>query len=504
MDNRKKSAKNLIYQILGQVITISFGLVLPRLFMTNYGSEVNGLLNSLSQFLVCLSLFEAGIGIAASQALYEPVALNNWDGINGILSAINLYYKRTGRLYLVSLLILSVCYPLLVDSSLSFLTICGAVFFSGIGNVVMFYFQGKYQCLLNVDGRLYVMANLGTIISVLTSMSKVVLIYLHANIVVILAFSFLLHCLQAGYILWYVRRYPRLRLDVRPNTQALSQKNAVLIHQISTIIFRNTDVMILTVVCGLRVVSVYSTFKLITSQLENLLAIPLKSISFTLGQNFQTDRALYIRRIDLVESFYSAALYALMSVTLFLFLPFMRLYTAGVTDINYVDPWLALLFVLISLLDKSRTVTYYSIEYAGHFRATLPYTILESSINLAVSLVGVYFLGIYGVLLGTVVALGYRTNQIILYSNHKVLGRSTMKTYAIYGVNIALFFATQLLFRRCFPEPASYPQFIAVGAAATITAVGVFFAGQSLLMPHCRTALSGLIKPSMGRHFPPK
>lgn len=487
MDNRKKGLKNIFYSALGQGITIAFGFLLPRLFVVSYGSEVNGLLTSLSQLLVYLNLFEAGVGTATLQALYKPVALGDWDSINGVMSAADNYYKRTGLLYLLGLLVLSAGYPLVVDTSLSFLTVSGAVFFSGIGNVVVFFLQAKYRFLLRADGKSYINTNLSTLTTIFTSLAKVFLISLGANIVLILAVSFLIQCIQAAYILWYVRSYPRLNLNAAPNYPAISQKNFALVHQISTLIFQNTDVLILTVVCGLRVVSVYSMFKLVTSHLESILSIPLDSFSFAMGQTYQTDKELYTRRIDLLESYYSASLYAFFSVALFLFLPFMRLYTAGVKDINYVDPWLALLFVLASLLDKSRRCMLLTIDVAGHFKQTIPHTILESAINLTVSLIGVYFLGIYGVLLGTVAAMAYRTNQIILYANHKILNRNARKTYAIYGVNILLFLLIQFLFRRIFDAAAltTYPRLIAAGFVTTFFSLVIFTGGQTLLFPNC-------------------
>lgn len=501
MDNREKSLKNLFYNALGQAVTITFGLVLPRLYIVSYGSEVNGLLSSLNQVLAYLSLFEAGIGEAALQALYKPVAEDDWDGINGVMAAADRFYRRTGVLYLTALLLLSIGYPLAVNSSLPFFTVAGAVFFSGIGHVVLFFLQGKYQYLLRADGKDYVNVNLLTLTSVLTSLSKVVLIRLGVNIVLILAAAFLIQCLQAAYILWYVRSYPRLRLDVPPNYQAVSQRNFVLAHNISALIFYNTDVLILTVAAGLRVVSVYSMFKLVTNHLEALLDIPVNSITFALGQAYHTDKKGYIRRIDLVESCNSAAYYAVFSVTLFLFLPFMRLYTAGVTDVNYVDPWLALLFVLVSLLNKSRVPMLYTSNIAGHFRQTLPYGILESVINMTVSLVGVYFLGIYGVLLGTVVSQVYRTNQIILYTNHKLLERSAGKTYMIYAVNIALFLLTQFLFRGMIDPLAvnSYPRFIAAGAVCASLSLLIFAGAQTLLFPDCRRLVLAVFRRLAGR-----
>lgn len=493
----QEKPENLIFSLPSQPITLGLGLILPRLWIVSYGSEVNGLLSSLSQFLVYLSLFEAGVGAATMQALYKPVAQNSWDDINGVLSATHRYYKRTGTWYLIGLLGLSVLYPLLVDSSLPYITIFGAVFFSGIGNVVSFYLQGKYNFLLPADGKSYVTSILGTIIHILNSLVKILLISLNVNIVLILATTFLLQFVHIGYILWYVKKhYPKIQLDVPPNNAALAQKNFALIHQISGLIFNNADVLILTFFCDLRLVSVYSLFKMITSQLESLINIPLSSISFWLGQTYQTDKRLYTQRIDLVESYYSAMVYGLFSVALYLFLPFMRLYTDGVTDVNYVDPWLALLFVLCSLLDKSRVPMLNTINYAGHYQQTLSRTIMESSINLIVSLIGVCFLGIYGVLLGTVAALAYRTNDIILYSNHKLLNRSAKKTYAIYFVNVAVFLLTQVIFRLVFGNVpiASYLQFVIVGFGATCISLLMTIGAQILLFPNCRETAEVMVK----------
>lgn len=110
-ENKKRSIKNLLFSALGQIITIAIGLILPRLYITNFGSEVNGLLNSANQYIVYLGLFEAGVGTVTLQALYKPVAEKDEKSINSILSATHHYYKRTSIYYLIGLIILSAVYP---------------------------------------------------------------------------------------------------------------------------------------------------------------------------------------------------------------------------------------------------------------------------------------------------------------------------------------------------------------------------------------------------------
>ena len=497
MNNKQKSIRNLIYAALSQIISIAFGLILPRMFVVSYGSEVNGLLNSLSNFLICLNLFEAGMGAASLQALYGPVGRDSWDDINGVLSATNEYYRKTGRWYLICLIALSVGYPLVVESELAPLTIMGAVFFSGIANVVNFYFQGKYTLLLRAEGKNYILTNLALIVSVLVSLSKVVMISLGMDIVLILAVAFGIQCIQTIYMLLYIRRgYQKLNLKVKPAYEAVSQKNYALIHQIGELVFSNTDVILLTVICGLKVVSVYSMFKMITSNLDQILNILVGSFNFMFGQTYQNDREKYIKMLDLADSVYGAISYSLYAVALYLFLPFMAIYTAGVTDVNYVDGKVAVLFVLAALLSHTRVPTCQTITIAGHFKQTMSRSVAETVINLLVSLVCVFLWGIYGVLLGTVVALLYRTNDIIIYANIRCLGRKPWRTYGIYLVNIVVLLLTTVVFKVLFGWFVidSFIKLLIIAVPITMLSIVMFAAAQLICFSHCREALKGMLQ----------
>ena len=67
MQAAKKGVLNVFYGIIGQLITIALGIVIPRLVLISYGSEVNGLLNSVTQIFAYFSLLEAGVGVASLQ-----------------------------------------------------------------------------------------------------------------------------------------------------------------------------------------------------------------------------------------------------------------------------------------------------------------------------------------------------------------------------------------------------------------------------------------------------
>lgn len=90
-------------------------------------------------------------------------------------------------------------------------------------------------------------------------------------------------------------------------------------------------------------------------------------------------------------------------------------------------------------MTSSRVCEAELINYAQHFKKTQSRCIIEAVINLTVSLLGVNLWGIYGVLIGTIVALLYRMNDMILYANRRILKRGSWVTYRKVLSNVVLF-----------------------------------------------------------------
>ena len=258
LDRRKRSVYNIVSSFIGQIISICLGLVIPRLFLLSFGSEVNGLLTSCNQIYTYLALMEAGVGTATLQALYKPVAQQDKNSISGILSATNSFYKKTGRMYLIGVLLLSFLYPLFVPNNIGYITIVLVFLLNGIPGVVNFYFQGKFTILLQAEGKQYILTNLTTIITICVNIAKIILMSMGFNIVVLQVSYMLFNLLKMIFIVVYIKRkYKWLDLSVDPDFDAISQKNSVLVQQICDLVFRNTDVLILTIFCDLKVVSIF-------------------------------------------------------------------------------------------------------------------------------------------------------------------------------------------------------------------------------------------------------
>ena len=231
---------------------------------------------------------------------------------------------------------------------------------------------------------------------------------------------------------------------------------------------------LLTVFCGLQVVSVYSVYKMICDHMFSFLRIPLDSCSFALGQMYNIDKKKYEQRIDAIEVLLALFAFSMFTVVLRFIIPFMKLYTNGISDINYIDNYLAYLFVAYELLNWIRLPMLSTINYAGHFMETLPQTLIESTINIVVSVIFVFFWGVYGVLIGTIAALLYRSIETIIYANQKLLLRSSVKTFFVYILNLLLMIVVTVVLNSFNLTINNYWDFIKYGVIFTPAVLFVF------------------------------
>lgn len=475
--NAKKGIGNIVTSMVSQLVTLLLGIIVPRLILVNLGSEANGLMSTVNQVLVYVALLEAGVGTASIQALYKPIAQRDRESVSAILSATDRFYKRSGTIYFAVVVLLTFIFPFTFDTSIPRTDVMLVMLLSGLPGVINYYFQGKFKILLQAEGKNYVLTNLTTVINVFTSISKIVLLSCGFDIVALQVMYLFFNIFQMLFIVIYMKRnYKWLDLKVKPDYDAISQSRNVVIHHISGLIFNNTDTLVLTYFCGLASVSVYAMYTMLFGIISGLIS-HFGGFNFILGQTFDTDRERYMKLHDLYEVFNMTLTFSLYCIAGIFILPFMTLYTAGITDVSYVDSYLPYLFIATHLLSNGRSSFSQAISYARHFKQTQWRSILESAINITVSLVAVKFLGIYGVLIGTIAALLYRTNDMIIYANKKILNRNPWITYRRWLVNLAVFvavtFAADYLFSVV--ELNTYSQIIFWAVICCIVVIPVFF-----------------------------
>ena len=476
MGNKDSRIKNnLISSLVYQIVFISLSFLLPRLYIENFGSEVNGVLSTIKQIFTYMCLLEAGVGLATTQALYKRIGEKDYKSVNSVLSATNTYYTRTGIIYLVIVLALAGVYAYVIPTSINSHVLFVIVLLNAIPSLFSYFVQAKYRILMEVDGRKYVINNSETILQIASNAGKVLVLLLTDSLVLIqLVYCVIALCQLFFLYIYAKRRYQCIDLKVKPVFEAISQKNSVLVHQLSGMIFNNTDVILISVLCDFKAVSVYSIYNIFFSQMQNFISSIVSGFNFALGQMFHTDRNRFDSVFKVYETVYVTATFVIYTLMAVFLLPLIQLYTKGVTDANYVNVYLVFLFVIMNLLANGKLPTNSVIEYAGSFQKTRSHAIWEMIINITVSIVAIIKMGICGAIIGTIVALVYRCIVMIQYSNKKILERSPMCTYKVWIINGAVFATVMCIFFVDSFRDMSFLKLLLNGVLHSIWIVGLY------------------------------
>ena len=95
----KKALTNIVTSLLQQLITIICGFIVPKLIIQNFGSDINGLISSITQFLAYITLLESGIGPVIKSVLYKPIAKKDKTTIEKILKSSEKFFKTISKIF---------------------------------------------------------------------------------------------------------------------------------------------------------------------------------------------------------------------------------------------------------------------------------------------------------------------------------------------------------------------------------------------------------------------
>ena len=498
MSNKDSRIKNnVISSLVYQAVLISLSFLLPRLYLENFGSEVNGVLQTIKQIFTYMCLLEAGVGLATTQALYKRIGEKDYKSASEVLSATHSYYIRTGIIYLAIVLGIAVVYAYVIPTSIDSNVVFLIVILTALPALFSYFVQAKYRILMEVDGRKYVINNAETILQLASNAGKILVLLLTDSLILIQLVYCIMSLIQLVYLYFYAkRRYKWLDLKMKPDFDAISQKNSVLVHQLSGMVFNNTDVILISVLCDFKAVSIYAIYNIFFSQVQNFITSLVSSFTFALGQMFHTDKEKFNKMYHIYETFYvmiTCIIYTLMAVFL---LPLIQIYTSGINDAEYTNAFLLLLFVIMNLIANAKLPANSMIEFSGDFEKTRYYALWEMIINITVSVAAILYMGICGAILGTIAALLYRGVMTIYYSNKKILKRSQMHTYKILIVNGAVFTVIMAVFFVDTFSNVSFLQLLLHGMFHSIWIVGLYLLVNFAFN---RTAFTTILKLCRGK-----
>lgn len=474
MNRTEKFALNATTSMISQAVVLIAGLITPRLMIATYGSEINGLVSSLNQFISYLSLVEAGIGGAAIYSLYKPIAEKNHSRISGIVVAARKSYTQAGYLFSAGLFALAAIYGIFASrGNLDFWTVFILALLLGSNGCIDMFLVSGYRVLLTADQRNYVIQIAGIINTIIRTGLIVVLTLKDVNVVLLFLIVSFSPIIKAILILLYSRKqYGFLDKSASPDKTALNKRYDVIYQQILGMIQVGAPTILATILLNLVVVSIYSVYNMVITGINGILGIFISGLPAGFGDMIAKNESENLKKtVSEFEVIYYWILSVIYGLTLVLIMPFISLYTKGISEVNYYYPILGLVIVLNGLLYNIKTPQSMLIVSAGMYKETRwRVTIQALIIIVASTLFGIKF-GMIGILLGSCVSNLYRIIDMLIYVPKNIThlpARSTIKRMFIVLINISVIFLPSFFF---MPVMDNYAQWIGIALLYAIYAI---------------------------------
>ena len=421
----KLALLNSFISLILQLVTVVCGFILPRLLLTAFGSEVNGAVSSITQFLGYISLLEAGVGGVTRAALYKPLADGDTNKISGIVNATQSFFRKIAYIFIVYVVILACSFKYISHTELSWIFTASLVVIIGVSTFGQYYYGLSYSVLLNADQRSYIgnSIQIGTVI--LNTGISVILLKLGCGVHVVKLASTSVYLMRPILLFFIVRKKYNIDNKVLADTVAIKQRWNGFGHHIAFYIHNNVDVMVVTVVLGLKFSSVYAVYSMVLSGVLNIVNSLTGGSEAAFGSMIAKKEQKNLQdNFHMIETLSSMIIVIFFSTTGLLITDFVGIYTNGIDDVNYIMPLFSVLFVISQALHCIKQNYHNLVLAAGHYKETQKGAFIEAGSNLVLSFLLAYLIGLPGIIIATIIATVYRTIDYVIYLKKHILLRS--------------------------------------------------------------------------------
>lgn len=425
MDNKRKHylKLNTLMSLMYEILSIFCGFILPRYILQYYGTDTNGLVSSITQFMGFISLCELGMGAVVPASLYKPLAKKDMKEVSCIVTSAQKFYRVVAIIMGAYVVALAITYPSLVTDKFESTYIIWLILIISISTFAQYFFGITYSLLLSADQKQYVTLAINSITLVLNTIISIVFIVSGYSIHLVKFISSMIFILRPFLLLLYTKKHYELETKVKYTGEPIKQKWNGLAQHLASTVQEKADVLVLTVFSSLANVSIYGVYFMIVNGIRGSAYALTSGMSSLIGNIIAQHEEDVLHNVFLrFEWIMHTVSTLLFSATALLIIPFVKVYTNGIADADiYVVPMFAY-FLCLALAIRCIQMPYnVVIQAAGHFKETQMSAIIEPIINITISIILVRKFGLIGVAIGTLISMLYRALYFVIYLSKNIL-----------------------------------------------------------------------------------
>jgi Na+-driven multidrug efflux pump len=444
-----------------QIVVVVCGFILPRYILLYYGSAINGLVSSITHFLGFISLLELGVGSVVQANLYKPLADNDEAQISRVIVSSERFFRRLALIFLAYIAVLFVIYPLIINNTYDYIFTASLLLIISVSTFAQYFFGMTYQLLLNADQKAYIQIILNIVTVLLNTVLSIVLMKLGASIHIVKLTTAAVFVIRPLGQALYVKKHYHLDKTIILTEEPIKQKWNGLSQHLASVVTNNVDVVLLTLFSTLESISVYNVYHMVTNGVTQIIMMAATGIESLFGNMYaKGETELLNRAFAAVELFVHAMVSTVFSLALVAIVPFIMVYTRGVTDTDYYQPLFGVLLVVAYASQCLRIPYFRMIKAAGRFKETQNGAFISMGLNIGVSILLIFKFGLVGIAIGTFIAMFYHTVYFVWYLRKHVLHRSIIYFVKYLISDSLIFLGSYFITRYFYSDCATYTEWI--------------------------------------------
>ena len=401
----KNSFKNILASTSANIISILVGLFVQSLFLKIMGKEYLGLNGLFANIISMLGIVELGIGNAIIYSLYNPISKNDYDTINSLMY----FYKKCYHVIGFIILIIGVfLFPFLsVFVGKNSLEINIYIVFSlFLLDSVFSYFLSYKRSILYANQKIYIINIIHIVYIIITNFLQILFLFIYKNFYLYLIIKLVMRIIEnmiitlvANHMFPYLLNKKDIKLNKNIENDIIKKIKALFFHQIGSFIVNGTDNIIISKFLGLATVGLYANYYLVINSIQTIVRQFIQAMTPSIGNLLVTESRS--KQFDVFKKirFLNFVITSICGVCLFILMDsFISIWIGS----NYILSKVVLLVLVINFYQKTSRETYASFKTAaGIFYEDRFVPLIESILNIVISIIGVKLFGLVGVFIGT-------------------------------------------------------------------------------------------------------
>ena len=416
-----------IVSALNLMLTSVCSIITGRLVLVCLGSEYNGINSIVAQFLTILSVLEGGFTTASLVALMKPYEDRDVHKINQLFAETRAKFNKISVLSLLIGCVVGAIYGGAVKTSIPYLTVVAIILIGVISSTYNVGVITKYRMVFQAAQEEHLFAGITLITTLVGQIGMMFILVLFQNIIFMRTFGMLMS-FSAGLIIKkvFLKRYSFIEQNAKwDGTNRIEGTRDVMIGKVVGTIHSSSSVFFLSVFGGAAATSVYAVYNSIINIIVHVAKIGFNAPQNAIGQVLQNLENENKKKIVLEYEYLAIVILTILFVPLsILIVPFVRIYTQGVDDVQYIDNLLAALMVVSAYIQLIHIPAGVCIYMSGHFSKARNIQSIALVVLILGNIVMGNLWGIYGFVVSVLLCNAFLAVTEIMYLHKVIIPRS--------------------------------------------------------------------------------